>query len=190
MPEPVNLTPDEPFTQHALQSENSGITLLYDTITGVPSRVLKYLVSGTLRKKRADGSYVFTLIPPANPPLRGSHRCLLHVDEPNHTAYMEMGLPTCRKANLPNLFQVEQHMAHRHRVESATIQRMEERAAQERRREYEQRMHETMLSHLNPNLHHETCPHCGDDFSAGVKVAAMNKRDAHVRAAHPVEKVG
>ena len=174
-----------PFEQVAVPpSENSGIVLLYDTLTGVPSRVLRYLVPGTLRKKRADGSPVFAVAPPANVPARGQHKCMLHDTNPNRGAYDAMGLPSCRKNNLPNLFQVEQHMAHRHRVEWATIQRLEEREAAEAQRSYQRTIQETLMAGMDKNLHHETCPDCGQDFTATVKVAAMQKRDGHRRAEH------
>src|SRR3990167_9266458 len=110
-----NLTPDKPFEQTPSVSENSGIVMLYDTITGVSSRCLKYLVGGTLNKKRADGSLAFSLQPPANVPAKNAYKCMLHQEAPNREAYDAMGLPVCKKSNLPNLFQVEQHMAHRHR---------------------------------------------------------------------------
>src|SRR3972149_5218452 len=128
-----------PFEQTALPpSENSGIVLLYDTLTGVPSR----------------------------------------------GAYDAMGLPSCRKNNLPNLFQVEQHMAHRHRVEWATIQRLEEREAAEAQRSYQRTIQETLMAGMGKNLHHETCPDSGEDFTATVKIAALNKRDGHRKQEH------
>ena len=183
----INLTPDEPFSQSPTASANSGRVTLYDTLTGVPSQVLQYLVPGTLRKKRADGSRVFDPVPPAAMPKRGALKCTLHADNPNRAAYDEMGLPVCRKANLPNVFQVEQHMAHRHRVENATIKRLEERERDEAQRAYQRTIQETMLLSVDRNIHHETCRQCGEDFTATVKVAAMNKRLAHEKQEHGLQ---
>ena len=52
-----NLTPDEPFLQTRTKEVRSGRITLYDTITGQSSQVLEYLVNGTLRKRRPDGSH-------------------------------------------------------------------------------------------------------------------------------------
>ena len=175
--EPFELTPTAP-------SENSALVTIYDTITGVPSKALSYLVNGTLRQRRKDGSPVFSLTQPANLPPRGTLKCRLHPDSPHREEYDGMGLARCNKANIPNLFQLDRHMASRHKVEFATIKQIETDARDAEHRDYERRVQEGLLGAMNRNMFHETCVHCGESFSNTVKVAAMNQRDAHIRAQH------
>ena len=75
-----------------------------------------------LRKKRPDGSTVFTTQKPPFEPKQGTHLCMLHLNHPDREKWDELGLPRCPKDNLRNPFQVRRHMQKRHKVEWGAIQ--------------------------------------------------------------------
>lgn len=112
---------------------SAGYTYIYDTKTGDRSVCNNNMLAQHLKKKRTDGSYVFTTQKPKVRPKRGTLRCLLHPDNPNRRHYDELGLAVCRKSNLNSPFQVTRHMMKRHKMEWATIEA--ERIAQEKEEE-------------------------------------------------------
>ena len=101
--------------------ESAGYTYIYDSKTGQRSLTNNNMLRTQLEKKRPDGSRVFTVRKPDFEPAAGALKCLLHPDQPSRPHFDALGMPTCRKSNLTSSFQVEQHMAHRHKVEWATI---------------------------------------------------------------------
>lgn len=109
---------------------DAGVRPIWDRRTGEQSLTSINLLPAQLRKLGADGQRMFTAVQPATTPTRGAYRCLLHTEE-RKPEYDTWGLPTCRKANLTSPLQVEQHMAHRHKVEWATIQREQEKREKE-----------------------------------------------------------
>jgi len=110
--------------------KSAGYVYIYDTRTGERSLTNRNMLPSQLKKRRADGSVVFTTISPGIKPARGTLKCTLHADGANREHYDELGLPVCRKANLTSPFQVKRHMQKRHPVEWATIE--EERVAAEK----------------------------------------------------------
>lgn len=123
--------------------QSAGYRYIYDTRTGERSMTNNNMLPTQLKKRRDDGSVVFTIHRPAMAPKRGTHLCLLHTDRRREEAeklgmeagaFDEMGLTTCRKANLVNEFQVRRHMQTRHKVEWAAIDdaRKEQREDEER----------------------------------------------------------
>lgn len=114
---------------------SAGYTYIYDTVTSERSLCNNNTLAQHLKKKRPDGSFVFTTRRPATPPKRGALKCLLHPDSPNRDQYDELGLPTCRKSNLTSPYQVTRHMQKRHKMEWATIE--QERINQEKEEERE-----------------------------------------------------
>ena len=115
--------------------ENNGRAYIYDTLTRERSEVLETMLPQQLRKKRADGSLVFTTQQPLTPPNRGTLKCLLHPDSASSKHYDSLGLVTCLKSNLTSPFQVRRHMEKRHRIEWQTID--QERLSIEREEEKE-----------------------------------------------------
>ena len=103
---------------------DSGYKVIYDTQTGLDSLTSVNMLPAQLRKRRTDGSLVFTTRKPAIEPPRGTHKCMLHPDDPNRAEYTALGLPVCPKANLTSTFMVEQHMRHKHHTEWETLEKM------------------------------------------------------------------
>ena len=118
--------------------ESAGYTWVYDTTTGVPSKVNNNMLPSMLRKKRADDSYVFgtrQLVIPK----QGTFKCYLHASDPNRGHYDDLGFAVCPKDNLSAPFHVRRHMQKRHKVEWAAIE--EERKDKEKAEDREfQRM--------------------------------------------------
>ena len=110
--------------------EGGSFIPLYDTITGERSRVPYNMLRQLLRRKRKDGSLVFTTAKPSISPKVGSLKCMLHPEAPNRNHYDELGLPVCRKSNLTSPYMVRRHMEKRHPSAWATIE--EERKAKEK----------------------------------------------------------
>ena len=106
----------------AMKPKSAGYTYIYDSRTGERSICNNNMLRQHLLKKRDDGSFVFTTKDPKIPLKRGTLKCLLHLDNPNRAHYDDLGLPTCRKANLTSPFQVTRHMQKRHKQEWATLE--------------------------------------------------------------------
>ena len=99
-----------------------GRTTIYNTLTAESSEVLVTMLPQLMRKKRTDGSPVFTEHKPDFEPVRGGLKCNLHTDDPNREHYNSLGLPTCPKSNLTSVFHVKRHMKARHKMESGIIE--------------------------------------------------------------------
>lgn len=112
---------------------SAGWVKVWDTRTGEESICNRNMLLDQLKKKRPDGSAIFTTDKPNIQPFRGTLKCLLHADDPNRKHYNELGLATCQKSNLTSKYQVERHMAKRHPAEYATIK--EELAREEKAEE-------------------------------------------------------
>lgn len=98
---------------------SGGKVQVYDTKTGEMSWVLYNkdtggMLRGILKRKRPDGSRIFTLAKPSIEPVRGTLKCLLHPDVIDRERYNTMGLPVCKKSNLTAPYMVEKHMKNRH----------------------------------------------------------------------------
>lgn len=105
------------------KTKSAGYTYIYDTITGEQSVTNNNMLMAQLKKKRPDGTKVFTTFKPLE--MRksgGSLKCFLHPDDPNRDHYDSMGLGTCRKANLINEFHRVRHMQKKHKDEWAAIE--------------------------------------------------------------------
>ena len=121
-----------PIVAHTVRS--AGYCWIYDTRTGQRSRTNLNMLRAQLGKRRVDGSFIFTKDRPKVAPPVGKHKCLLHELDPGREKYAEWGFQTCPKANLMSEFQVDSHMAHRHKQEWETIKRkrQEERENEDR----------------------------------------------------------
>lgn len=116
---------------------SAGYVYVWDNRTGERSTINQNMLSTQLKKKRPDGSRIFTTIDPHIPVKAGTLKCMLHTDDPNRAHYDELGFVTCRKANLTSPYQVKRHMMRRHPQEWATIQ--DEIASREKAEERELR---------------------------------------------------
>lgn len=130
----------------ATELKSAGWVYVYDRVTGDRSICNRNMLPAQLRKKKEDGSFAFTTVPVKSTVKKGTLKCLLHVDNPNRAHYDDLGLPTCRKANLTSPFQVQRHMAKRHKVELATIEQEKLAIEKEENREFQR----GLLSQIKP----------------------------------------
>lgn len=121
---------------------SAGHVYIYDTRTGHRSVTNRNMLVNQLKKKRKDGSTVFTTVKPPVGPVLGTLKCLLHPDDPKRATYEALGFAACRKSNMPTALQVKLHMQRDHRVEWATIE--EQRARDER--DEERRFQRSLIS--------------------------------------------
>ena len=122
------------LTLGAITERDRGRTFIYDTVTGERSEVLVTMLPQHLRKRRRDGSQVFTEIKPAFEPARGNLKCMLHIDDPDRKHYDTLGLPICGKSNLTAPFHVMRHMEKRHKMEWNIIQTDRKNAEEDTRK--------------------------------------------------------
>lgn len=141
---------DLPAPMVISQLQSAGYVYVYDTKTGERSLVNRNMLPSQLKKKHEDGSYAFTTVKPAIVPRRGTLKCSLHPDDPNFKRYLELGFPTCKKANLTNPFQVKRHMQKRHPLEYQSLE--DERLEKERQDDRELRT-AILGKALNPTVH-------------------------------------
>lgn len=113
---------EAPSPMVAMKVESAGWVYIYDTRTFERSLTNRNMLPGQLKKKRLDGSLVFTTIKPTHLPKRGGLKCMLHADNTNRGKYDEMGLAVCEKCNLTSDYQVKRHMMKRHPAEWETIE--------------------------------------------------------------------
>lgn len=106
----------------AKELTSAGYVYIYDTKTGIRSKCNRNMLPQHLKKKRLDGSTVYTLTKPDIKIKVGTFKCLLHADGPNRKHYDELGLAVCKKSNLISPHQVRRHMQKRHKVEWETIE--------------------------------------------------------------------
>lgn len=107
--------------------QDAGLVTIWDVKTGEPSLTNRNMLPTQLRKLSPDGQRMFTLVKPNITPVRGTHKCLLHPDDPNRAEYDKMGFPTCRKTGMLSLYYVNTHMRIRHKTCWETIEQMRER---------------------------------------------------------------
>ena len=103
---------DERMT--VIELKNAGYIYVWDTRTYKIAPILRYMLPEVMRRRRPDGSYIWTDKDPKKLPQRGTLKCLLHKDSPNRKEYDRMGLRTCKKSNITNDFEVKQHMSKKH----------------------------------------------------------------------------
>ena len=102
---------------------SAGYVYMWDSVTGEKSVTNRNMLPTQLKKKRPDGSRVFTVVDPGIPVRRGSLKCMLHPKDPNRERYSQLGLAVCKKENITSGYQVIQHMKHRHKEEWALIEK-------------------------------------------------------------------
>ena len=112
------------------QVTSAGYVYVWETDTYEKVPILYYMLPSKLRQRRPDGSYRFTTIDPGRKPIRGAIKCMLHAEAENREHYDSLGFRICKKSNITNQYQLEQHMTKRHPQEWAAIKA--EKVARER----------------------------------------------------------
>ncbi len=118
---------------------SAGYTNVYDTLTGIPSKINNNNLKQVLLKKRDNETYVFELKQRVTPKI-GIYRCLLHADDPNREHYDLLGLAVCPKGNLASPFQVRRHMMKKHKVEWESIEQERIDAEKKEDREFQRQL--------------------------------------------------
>lgn len=132
---------------------------IYDTKTGDCSKANRNMLAQLLKRKRLDGSFVFSTAPPRDKdgkiikPKQGTYKCMLHKDAPNRKHYDELGFRVCPKSNLTSPFQVKQHMRRRHKQEWAAIEDEQKMAEGARERQLRETLLEKALKPEEPPLY-------------------------------------
>lgn len=129
---------DLPVPMVATKLVSAGYVYIYDTETGECSLTNRNMLPAQLKKKRPDGSNVFTTLKPAIPPKRGNLKCMLHPKGSNRKHYDELGLAVCPKDNLTSPFQVRRHMEKRHKMEWGAIEQERIDAEKKQDREFQE----------------------------------------------------
>lgn len=132
-------------TKHPL---GAGFMLIYDSDTGEPRPVMRYMAAKFLAKQR-NGKPAFTLKPTKEYKL-GGFMCYLHPDHPERELLREMGLDETKDcgygsdrppaAHLASAYHRDRHMEKRHKDEWASVlsHRAEAERADARRMQQEQ----------------------------------------------------
>ena len=120
-----------PVAMVAQALQSAQYVYLWDTQTYERSICNRNMLRTNLRKRRKDGSFVFTPADPKTLPSRGTLKCYLHSEHTDRPKYSALGFPICPKGNLRSQFDIQRHMQHRHKTEWATIE--QDREDQERK---------------------------------------------------------
>ncbi len=110
---------------------SAGYVQIWDSRTFEDALVLYYMLPSLLRRRRKDGSRIWTTNDPGQRPARGTYKCMLHADSPGRETYTEMGLRVCPKSNIRNAHEVRLHMLRKHPREWESLEEM--RIANERK---------------------------------------------------------
>ncbi len=119
-----------------MELKSAGYVMIYDTLTGEPSRINRNMLMAKMKQRRPDGTFIFSLQQTVIP-VRGTYKCMLHPDGADRGYYDSLGLPVCKKSNLTSLFQVERHMQKRHRQEWDTIKAERDRKEKQEDRDFQ-----------------------------------------------------
>lgn len=133
---------DAPMTVKELSS--AGYVYVWDSRTFERAPVLYYMLPSILRRRREDGSFIWTTNDPKRLPKRGTLKCLLHKDSPDRKEYDKMGLRTCKKSNIINAFEVKQHMSKKHPKEWLAIEDARKEKERQEDRSFQRTLYEAV----------------------------------------------
>lgn len=131
---------DAPFPMVVGSIEQPGLIAMYDTRTRELSWSDENNIRANLRKTHEDGSPVFTLNKPSEPPFRGDIKCRLHREDPERAKWDELGFPSCRKATLASQYQADRHLLRKHPSEAMAIKEAEYKADEADRKADQKRL--------------------------------------------------
>ncbi len=161
---------EQPAPMTVRQISSAGYVYIFNTQTGDRVPVLYYMLPSRLRRRRPDGSFIFTTNDPKIEPLKGLLKCYLHEDSPSRAEYTVLGFRTCRKSNITNEYQRRQHMKLKHKAEWATIEDSRKERERQEDRELQQLFIKSQLPKEEPAPEPEVapekflCPTCGKEY--------------------------
>ena len=110
---------------------SAGYVTVFDRVTGDPSVVNRNMLPTQLKKRHPETkALVFTIVDPGIRPPVGTFKCMLHKDASERSIFNELGIATCKKANLKSAYQQTRHMTRRHKDEWALIQDIKARESE------------------------------------------------------------
>ena len=142
---------DAPMTVKELTS--AGYVYVWDSRTYKRAPVLYYMLASILRRRRDDGSFIWTTNDPHKRPKMGTMKCLLHKGSPNRKEYDEMGFRTCKKSNIINAFEVKQHMLKKHPKEWNAIEDQRKEKERQEDRSFQKTLYEAVGGKEKPPLY-------------------------------------
>ena len=125
--------PEGAGTMTVRTSAPKGYVIVYDYVTGRPTRIAAKIITQAMRRKdRVTGAPLYTR-EPARPYVPGEVMCLLHPAHLDRERYDQMGLvnATCNHATLRSQLDLRQHMRVRHKREWDLVQAEEDREQRE-----------------------------------------------------------
>ena len=126
-------TPDTEETPEGLSVQQipSRNTTVWHVPTGEERVIPIDLVAGALAEVDEQGNHVFSMTPV---PLEnvGTVKCRLHRDDPDRELWDSMGLRSCPKDDLDNVFQRRNHLRRVHKLESEAIEAYEQDAREQK----------------------------------------------------------
>lgn len=191
-----------------------GYVEVWDTQTGDKSRQPWWLLWQTMRKRREDGSLVFTRTDPKIPPDYGQDLfCPLNPAAPPDQRFTGRGFRHCRKKHIPHWDALQSHIQHSHKRAWAAMERAraerereEDRALQRKVIETQQQLMAALTQNAMPapapeptpaaataepvkirvdRTNTRPCPVCGEEFTGAAPIAVSNLINRHMKAAHP-----
>jgi hypothetical protein len=113
---------DSPLAMRVSSLAFKGYVEVWDNRTGVKSLQPWWLLWQTMRKKRSDGSLIFTRTDPKIAPQYGADlKCPLHPESPEYSNWISMGFKTCNegfgnpKQHIPHAEARNRHVEHSHK---------------------------------------------------------------------------
>lgn len=124
--------------------QSAGYVVMYDQRDGALSRFNRNMVPYKLRERDpVTGKRVWSKLPPKGiTPAQGTIKCLLHPDRRDEE--LPKGLKPCFKHNIPNEWELELHMTHKHAKAYAAIKELERQREREEDRQFRKAMISTM----------------------------------------------
>lgn len=177
--------------------DNGDYIRMWDTRTFEERLTLSYMVRTQILKRREDGSRVWTFTEPTQKPYeRVKMKCLLHAEYDTRPEYDEMGLPTCRKANIPNSYAVRRHMLIKHKGAWDVIEGIRVESERETDRAFQKQIliqaSGVVAAPVAPqpgvdSTDVASCPDCGSTFGASKTWSADRRLQSHKARAHKPE---
>ncbi|KKN22968.1 hypothetical protein LCGC14_0909710 [marine sediment metagenome] len=181
---------DAPMTVKELTS--AGYVYVWDSRTFERAPVLYYMLPSILRRRREDGSFIWTTNDPKQLPKRGTMKCLLHKDSPNRERFDEMGLKTCKKSNIINAFEVKMHMLKKHPKEWNAIEDIRKERERQEDRAFQKTLYEAVGGKKNEPIETrdttEPRPIDTPDETAGSKIVGTAEAPLYVSDKPPRKK--
>ena len=188
---PVNEANPAPMRVSDLRFK--GYVEVWDTVSGVKSLQPWWLLWQTMKKKRPDGSSVFTRTDPKIPPNYGADLfCYLNVASPEYQRVKQLGFKPCTKQHIPHEDALMRHVKKSHSRAWEAL----ERERVERIRQEDRKLQQDMLAAMTqaavrgiapavPVAKAETftseCPECKKAFSGTTSGWAKNKLRLHLK---------